>query len=149
AGPAGVPVNVNVRVLIGMSGMPNIEIVRSVVLMGPVAENWYGGGNDIVTDPVIAMLSAPGLTDPVSVSIPALNAVEDSSGEIPDTVPTVQVAPWKQGASTLLIFTPVGLPSAIALVADSPAPCVTVTATSAPEVPCPFVTVAAIVGAYG
>src|SRR5262249_47237448 len=95
------------------------------------------------------MVSTPGLTEPVSVTMPAPNAAEGSSGEIPDTVPTVHVAPWKQGASALLIFTPVGLPSAIALVADSPAPWVTVTATCAPDVPCSFVTVAATVGAYG
>src|ERR1700675_1956730 len=105
-----------------MSGKLRNVIVCSVRFSGPTTENWYGGGKDMVTEPVTCWVSDPELIEPASVSRPLPRAVEGSTGELAATVPTVHVAPLKHGARTLLIFTPFGLPNAIAPVADSSAP---------------------------
>ena len=90
------------------------------------------------------------MIEPASVSSPVDSSDESSVGELAATVPTVQVAPLKHGASTLLVFTPLGLPNSKPLVADSPDGfgCVSVIATSEPSSACGTrVTVAAIFGA--
>src|SRR5580700_2598540 len=133
-----------------MSGRFRNVIVCSLTLIGPATENWNGGGNDIVTAPVISAARFPVSIEPASVSSPLESSDGASVGELAATVPTVQVAPLKHGASTLLVLTPLGLPNSKPLVADSPDGfgCVSVIATSDPSSACGTrVTVAAIFGA--